>query len=198
MNSSSSAIVSAFRAREPAGNHVDSHAVRQGSCLIVSDTMISWKERGSSLWETGHVLILVVLEEDSRNEQKAEAIRMEEENTRAAKICLPARSSKSRWIGALICVLLATTCAVTVSSIFQAPLNLRTLENPINSVKLRAEIAALPACLAAQRRSNFGSRGSQAIVAGNRVVIPAGDTPPKGRIRDRFQQKQLEQWARSK
>jgi hypothetical protein len=197
MNSSSSAIVSAFWSREPAGNRVDSHAVRQGSCLISPDTMISWKEGGSPLPETGHVLILVVLEEDCRKAQKAESMRMEE-NSRPAKICLPAGSSKSGWIGGLICALLATACAVTVCSIFQAPLNLRTPENPINSVKLRAEIAALPTYLAAQRRPNLGSRSSQPIVAGNRVLTPANDFPPKRRPRDRFHQKEPEQWVRGK
>jgi hypothetical protein len=102
-------------------------------------------------------------------------------------------NAKNGRVLAVICALLATCCAVTGFSAFQAPFKLLVDDDLTNALKSRTEIAALPAGPRTQTMSGFRASLPRQNAGYDKVLASnsANGSPHKRRLRDLpFQQKE--------
>jgi hypothetical protein len=156
MSASSSANNSALWFREPAIDAVEPEAPMQAAGFVVLHIAIPSQDRLTVLRQlrrrrgVARVLLLAVCDK----ERKELAIQIGGDHL-PKKICRETASPKSSWINAVVWTLLAGCCAVTLFFAFQAPFRLPANGSKTDSLKLRSEIAALPARLGMQTMSCF-------------------------------------------
>jgi hypothetical protein len=124
--------------------------------------------------EAAPLLVIKVHGELSAEKPKTRLIQAETDYS-AWKICQPTAHPKRGWVHAVICVLLVGCCAITVFSVFQAPLGFRSKGGLTEVEKVRTEIAALPVRLGAQTMSRIYAPDFQQCARGVHAGNPADD-----------------------
>ena len=163
MSASSSASKSAHWCREPMIHAIEpDNAVRSTLGFVFLYIAVPRRDLSSAhcrFRERRGAARLLILA--AHNELRKElSIRTQADNA-PENVCQGTPNPKRGWINAVVWTLLAGCCAVTLFFAFQAPFRLRANENLANSVKLRSEIAALPAGLETQTMSRFRHSASQ-------------------------------------
>jgi len=204
MNAWISIIDSVLRIREPATPAVEAYgAIKQ--TVGVTVVGISGQDeltvvhrllgRPEALWV---FFVSVRTEVSEKGGRKARRIQSETEIW-PRKICQQTTNPKKGWARAAIYTLLVSCFALTLFSVFQAPIRLRANENLANPMILRTEIAALPATLKTHAVSRLRAPGSQQNAGYSKADNPIDDSPPKRRVprEHPFQQRQSQESIRS-
>ena len=208
MNASSSAIDSALWLPEAASAAIEPcQAVRQTLDVIILDIALPGQGglgavprlRGEG--SASRVLVIRVHDKPSGQERRIKLVQTEVETR--LPISQPIANPKRDWVRALIYTLLIACCAATLLSVFQGPFRLLANDDSGHAVKLRTEIAALPAGLGTQTMSRSRASRPRQNAGYNNAGNPVDESSHKRKLRDRsLPQKSspvgIDQWSERK